>query len=127
MFIHETGGYDGSEQSLFLLQAIPRELLKPGSRLAVSKMGTWFGGTVDLSLSVGKDGRRIEATLRLHNQCASPTGMRLRLRSSDGSAISTVTVNGKPAHVELDGLVTLEQKRNGAYTIVAEVGHPAVH
>ena len=42
MFVREVGGYDGSEQGLFLLQAIPRSWLRPGQRLAVAEMGTYL-------------------------------------------------------------------------------------
>ena len=35
MFLGEFGGYDGSEQSLWLLQAIPRAWLRPGNRMTV--------------------------------------------------------------------------------------------
>ena len=58
MFLNEFGGYDGSEQSLWLLQAIPREWLRPGNRMTVKEMGTTFGGAVDLDGSSGR-GRKL--------------------------------------------------------------------
>ena len=50
MFVREEGGYDGSEQGLFLLQAIPRSWLRPGERLSVTDMGTFFGGKINLAV-----------------------------------------------------------------------------
>ena len=55
----EYGGWDGSQRELFLLQAIPRSWLKPGNRMAVKDMATYFGGTINLELEVADDGRSV--------------------------------------------------------------------
>ena len=122
MFIREAGGYDGSAQSLFLMQAIPREWLGPGAKLAVSRMGTWFGGTVDLSLAVTNDGRQVRVTARLRGLRAMPASIRLRLKAPAGAAILAVTANGKRARVQQGDLVLLAPKLNGVYRIVAQIG-----
>ena len=93
MFVNERGGYDGSQQSLWLLQAIPRCWLKPGSTLAVSRMGTHFGGHVDLAANVAKDGNSMEVQTSL-DLAVMPKEIRIRLRSGDGRALASATING---------------------------------
>ena len=100
MFLNEFGGYDGSEQSLWLLQAIPREWLRPGNRMSVERMGTLFGGTVDLAVQVAEDGNSLDRrcqTRQTGRQATKnphppplwrqpPVGLRHRQRPSGGGA-----------------------------------------
>jgi hypothetical protein len=119
MFVNEYGGYDGSEQSLFLFQAMPRSWLRPGDRLAVEKMGTWFGGTVDLVMEVAKDGNSVTATADLR-LVQAPQAIRVRLRSADGRPLRSATVNGKPAQVLAGDVIALPNAAKGKYRILAE-------
>ncbi|MBM3474278.1 MAG: hypothetical protein FJX75_13495 [Armatimonadetes bacterium] len=116
MFVNETGGYDGSEQSLFLLQAIPREWLKPGAHLAARDMRTFFGGQVDLHVKVAKDGDevRVKAGLDL---AVAPKGITIRLRSGDGRPLREATVNGKAVEVLAGDTVRLPEGKSAEYVV----------
>ena len=121
MFVNERGGYDGSEQSLWLLQAIPRSWLRPGQRLAVREMGTRFGGRVDLDVEVAEDGDSVAVRAAL-NLKVRPTEVRLRVRSGDGRPLRTVTVNGADTPV-LDGdTIRLRNTLRGRYEVVGTFG-----
>lgn len=117
MFVNECGGYDGSEQSLWLLQAIPRSWLRPGCRLAVQEMGTCFGGQVDLEVEVAKDGNSVVVLVRLDLKIL-PQEIRLRLRSGDGRSLATATVNGKPVEIGTGDTFLLPPRARGQYRIV---------
>jgi hypothetical protein len=117
MFVNEYGGYDGSEQSLFLLQAIPREWLKPGARLAAHDMRTFFGGRADLEARVAQDGDSVTVRAALGLQVA-PAEVRIRLRSGDGRPLREATVNQKAAEVLADDTVRLPADTRGEYGIV---------
>ena len=80
MFVREVGGYDGSEQGLFLLQAIPRSWLRPGERLAVTEMGTYFGGKISLDVQVAEDGNSVTVDAKLMKLAVKPKNIRIRLR-----------------------------------------------
>jgi len=111
MFVNERGGYDGSQQSLWLLQAIPRSWLKPGSTLAVSRMGSHFGGHVDLSAHVAKDGNSVEVVANL-DLVVAPKEIRVRLRSGDGRSLASATINGASTPIlERDTLVLPTQTK----------------
>ncbi len=97
MFVNETGGYDGSDQSLFLLQAIPRSWLRPGSRLAIKDMGTWLGGKVDLEARVADDGTSIQVDVRLAGLKVAPKEVWMHLRSFDGRPLAAATTGGGEA------------------------------
>ncbi len=118
MFVNERGGYDGSQQSLWLLQAIPRCWLKPGSRLAVHQMGTHFGGHVDLATEMAKDGKslRVEAKLSL---AVLPTEIRMRLRSGNGRRLVSAKVNGRGTPVLERDTIALLKDVKGEYKIDA--------
>jgi hypothetical protein len=117
MFVHETGGYDGSEQSLWLLQAIPRSWLRPGNRLSVSDMGTWLGGQIDLSVEVAPDGNSVAATARLSKLAVRPKDMRMRLRSGDGRALAAATVNGSDVPVQPGDTIALPILTDGTLRV----------
>lgn len=117
MFVNELGGYDGSEQSLWLLQAIPRCWLRPGNRLAVRDMGTFFGGKVDLELEVARDGNSVVVMVRLSLQ-VMPQEIRLRLRSGDGRPLASATINGKPVAAVAGDTFPLPLRPQARYRIV---------
>jgi hypothetical protein len=117
MFVNERGGYDGSQQSLWLLQAIPRSWLKPGSTLAVGHMGTHFGGQVDLNAHVANDGNSVEVTTQL-DLAVAPAEIRMRLRSGDGCPLASATINGVQTAVLEGDTMKLPDGLHGQYRIV---------
>jgi hypothetical protein len=117
MFVNELGGYDGSQQSLWLLQAIPRSWLKPGSRLSAKQMGTHFGGQVDLEVEAAKDGNSIAVSAK-QNLVVSPTEIRMRLRSGSGQPLVSASVNGQSTPVLEKDTIKLPMNVNGEYRIV---------
>ena len=120
MFVNERGGYDGSEQALWLCQALPRCWLQPGAHLSVRDMGTRFGGRADLDIRVAKDGAvTVSADLDLKVQ---PTEVRLRLRSGDGRPLRSATVNGEPAEVLAGDTILLPNTVVGQYKVVGRFG-----
>lgn len=116
MFVNERGGYDGSPQSLWLLQAMPRVWLKAGQKLGVSRMGTHLGGTVDVSLEVASDGNSCTAQARLA-LATLPAEIRMRLRSPDGRPLKSATVNGKAVDVLPDDTIRLPREKTGEYSV----------
>jgi hypothetical protein len=118
MFVNERGGYDGSQQSLWLLQAIPRSWLQPGSQLGVTQMGTHFGGHIDLEARVPSDGRSLKVTAKLNLRVA-PTEIRMRLRSGDGRRLRSARVNGKVTPALEKDTIRLPGEMQGQYEIVA--------
>jgi hypothetical protein len=119
MFINETGGWDGSQQDLFLLQAIPRSWLRPGDRLAVQDMRTYFGGKARLEVQVAPDSNSVRVDAE-YSLAVEPAGIRMRLRSGDGRALKSATVNDKAAAVEADDVIVLPREREGKYQIVGK-------
>jgi hypothetical protein len=117
MFVNERGGYDGSQQSLWLLQAIPRSWLKPGSNLAVAHMGTHFGGHVDLNARMAKDGNSIEVLANL-DLAVAPTEVRMRLRSGDNRALASATISGVPTPILERDTITLPRQIKGDFRII---------
>jgi hypothetical protein len=117
MFVNERGGYDGSQQSLWLLQAIPRSWLKPGSRLSIQQTGTHFGGLVDLEAEVAKDGNSILVSTDV-NLAVLPTEVRMRLRSGDGRPLASAQVNGRKIPVLEKDTITIPTETQGKYRIV---------
>jgi hypothetical protein len=117
MFVNERGGYDGSQQSLWLLQAIPRAWLKPASRLGVQEMGTHFGGKVSLQtlMSKGGDSVLVSAALDL---ATLPTEIRMRLRSGDGRPLRSAQINGVDTTVHEGDTIALPLHLQGKYRIV---------
>jgi hypothetical protein len=93
MLVNERGGYDGSQQSLWLLQAIPHSWLKPGGTLAVGHTGTHFGGHVDLSVRVAKDGNSVDVQAGF-DLAVAPKEIIMRLRSGDGRPLSSARIDG---------------------------------
>jgi hypothetical protein len=122
MFVNERGGYDGSEQSLWLLQALPREWLRPGNRLAVQDMGTWFGGKVDLDVKVADDGNSVAVMAKLRKLRVLPAEIRLRLRSGDGRPLAKAQVNGVPVEVLPGDTIRLPLRTDGTYRIIGRFG-----
>jgi hypothetical protein len=120
MFVGEFGGYDGSEQSLWLLQAMPREWLRPGNRMAVEKMGTLFGGTVDLALQVADDGNSVAVDAKVEKLAVKPKEIRIRLRSGDGRPLASATINDAPATVLPGDVVLLPVQTDAVYKIAGK-------
>jgi hypothetical protein len=120
MFVNEFGGYDGSEQSLWLLQAIPRSWLNPGDRLSVKEMATTFGGIVDLSVRVAGDGNSVIVKGELQKLAVKPKEIRVRLRSGDGRPLASATVNGQAVEVQSGDMILLPAMTDGAFEIVGK-------
>ena len=118
MFVNEMGGYDGSQQSLWLLQAIPRSWLKPGNSIGVEHMGTHFGGQVDVSARVSKDGHSMDVQAHL-DLAVAPKEIRVRLRSGDGRPLSSARVNGMRTTVLEGDMIQLPNGTKGSFRIVA--------
>jgi hypothetical protein len=117
MFVNERGGYDGSQQSLWLLQAVPRAWLQPGASLEVKRLGSHFGGRVDLSAQVAGDGNSIDVRAHL-DLAVRPRETRLRLRSGDGRRLAAATVNGASMPVLEDDTIQLPRQVRGDFAIV---------
>jgi len=118
MFVHERGGYDGSPQTLWLLQAIPRSWLQPGDRLAVRDMGTHFGGRVNLEVEVAADGGTVRVHAQWRDLAAKPSAIVMRLRSGDGRRLRSAAVNGKPAKVLAGDTIDLPVRSSSDLRIV---------
>jgi len=118
MFVNERGGYDGSQQSLWLMQAIPCSWLKPGSQLGVKEMGTHFGGQVSLDARVARDGKSITVAASL-NLALAPSETRMRLRSGDGGPLASVEVNGVRTEILDKDIIRLPAETKGEYRIIA--------
>lgn len=120
MFVNERGGYDGSAQQLFLLQAIPREWLRPGNAMSVRGMGTWFGGKVDLTLEVSKDGNSVAAAVQFGHLAVTPKEIRMRLRSGDGRPLRQALVEGAAVPVDGDDSFALPLKASGTIRVTGK-------
>ncbi|MCC6445407.1 MAG: hypothetical protein IT210_18345 [Armatimonadetes bacterium] len=118
LFVRERGGYDGSEQELWLLQAIPRSWLRPGSRLGVRDTGTYFGGRISLSLKADEAGKSISAEVRLKKLSVCPKAVLIRLRSGDGRPLRSAEVNGSSGGTLPGDLIRLPAVRNGVFKII---------
>ena len=117
MFVNERDGYDGSQQSLWLLQAIPRSWLRPGNSLAVGRMGTHFGGQVDLAAQVAQDGRSLEVAAKL-DLAGEPAEIRMRLRSGDGRPLVSATINGASVPILERDTIRLPARIKGESRVV---------
>jgi len=115
MFVNERGGYDGSGQSLWLLQAIPRCWLRPGDRLSVKRIRSRFGGPVDLELAVADDGG-VEVSASFDFEVL-PAEIRMRLRSGSGRRFASATINGESVAVADDDTIQLPRQKKGNYII----------
>ncbi len=116
MFVNERGGYDGSAQSLWLLQAIPRSWLFPGAHLSVSKMATWFGGSISLSLIAARDS--VTVTIDLPHFASPPAEIVMRLRSPDARPLRSATLDGKPLPLGPTDTVRLPTTLSGRHVVV---------
>jgi hypothetical protein len=121
MFVNERGGYDGSQQSLWLLQAIPRNWLEPGNVLSAKDLRTHFGGSADIELKVGKDGNSVSVSLK-HDLAVAPTEIRIRLRSGDDQRLTSARINKEDVVVRSDNTVQLPAKTKGTYRIIGRFG-----
>ena len=120
MFVNERGGYDGSEQSLFLLQAIPQSWLKPGDRLSLKQMPTCFGGKINLDVAVARDGNSVRVVVEMTGLAVKPAEVRMRLRSGDGRPLTSAEINRVKAEV-LDGdVIRLPVSTAGKYEITGK-------
>jgi hypothetical protein len=126
MFVHEHGGWDGSQQALWLLQAIPRSWLKPGDHLAVRDMGTHFGGRVHLEMEVSADGRVIGIDARWQDLAVLPSRIVMRVRTGHGNRPGGVEINGTRTPLLAGDLIELPAKAEGHHRIVVRSeGDPA--
>ncbi len=112
------GGCGASEQAPRVCQAIPRCWFRPGNRLAVEDMGTFFGGRIDLALEVARDGSSISARVSWRHMAARPAAVRLRLRSGDARPLRSVQVDGAPVAVGPDGAIELAWARNASFRVL---------
>jgi hypothetical protein len=117
MFVNEFGGYDGTQQSLWLLQASPREWLRPGNRMAVERMGTTFGGTVNVHVQVAADGNSATADVKIEHLAVAPKEIRIRLRSGDGRPLKTATIDGKAVTVLPGDVVNVPVETDAAWRV----------
>lgn len=118
MFVNEREGYDGGEQSLWLLQAIPRCWLRPGMTLGVMRMGTTFGGQVQLSAETAADGDSLSVRVSLRGLRVKPKEVVLRLRSGDGRPLRSAELDGKPLPVRADDTVLLPTTLSGEFEVI---------
>ena len=118
MFINEFGGYDGGQQSLWLLQAIPRAWLKPGSRISVVGMGVAFGGNIDLEIRTANDGDSVAVDVNLNKLAIRPGEIRLRLRSGDGRVLASAKMDGKNVAVQPGDLIVLPAATSAEHHVV---------
>jgi hypothetical protein len=116
MFVNERGGYDGSQQSLWLLQAIPRSWLKPGDHLSAKDMRTYFGGHVDLEVDVAQDGNSVVVSAKI-DITVPPTEIRIILRSGDGRPLVSAEINGASTPVIDCDTIKLPTQIKGEYRI----------
>lgn len=117
MFVNERGGYDGSQQSLWLLQAIPSSWMRAGVPISAKHVGTHFGGDVSVEHALGASGNSVTAHIHL-SLAVAPSEIRVRLRSGNGRPLKSAEVNGASAAV-LDGdTIRLPQNLKGEYRIV---------
>jgi len=116
MFANERDGYDGSQQSLWLLQAIPRSWLTPGARLAIRETGTSFGGAASVEAEMARDGNSVSATIRL-KLAVVPSEIRLRLRSANGRKLRAALVNGAKVPVIGKDELILPRRPTGEYSV----------
>jgi hypothetical protein len=123
MFVNERGGFDGSQQSLWLLQAIPRSWLKPGGHLSVKRMGTYFGGHVDLEACFAQDRNSIAVSVAFELG-VSPAEIRLRLRSDDGRPLHSAQVNGSWTPVLEGDTICLPNQASGKYEVIGYFDGP---
>lgn len=121
MFVNERGGYDGSQQSLWLLQAIPRSWMKPGERIGVSKVGTHFGGKASVALEVSRDGKSASADVEL-DLAVRPAEIRMRLRSPDGRPLRSATIDGAPTEVLEGDTIRLPLGKAGRSVVTGNWG-----
>lgn len=117
MFVNERDIFEKPEQSLWLLQAIPRSWLRPGDSMSVRDMGTQFGGKVNLDVNVADDGDTLTVHAVLSDLAVAPEEIRMRLRSGDGRPLKAATINGKSVPVSDDDTIELPKATSGDYRI----------
>lgn len=115
MFVNERGGYDGSRQSLWLLQAIPQSWLKPGCHSFVKRMPTYFGGHVDLDLTAEEDS--VSVQIDIDGLKVKPSEVRVRLRSRDGRPLIRAAVNGRSVPALEADTIRLPEDLSGSYHV----------
>ena len=88
MLIHET-----DEDTLLLLQAVPRAWLKPNNQIVVERAPTYYGPVTLRVQSLAATGE-IKATVDLSEQ-KRPAQLLVRFRHPDQKPLRAVRVNGK--------------------------------
>lgn len=116
MFVNERGGFDGSQQSLWLLQAIPRSWLNAGGQLSVKKMRTHFGGHVDLDFNLALDRNSMMVSVSL-DLAVAPTEIRMRLRSDDGRPLVAARIDGADTPVLEGDTIKLPDRPKKTYQV----------
>ncbi len=118
MFVGERGGYDGSRQDLWLLQAIPRCWLRPGMRSSVREMGTSFGGRIDLDVECAAGGDAVTVRASWRGLAVEPRTVKMRLRSGDGRPLASAEVDGKGVLVLPGDTIELPAATAGDFTVL---------
>lgn len=118
MFVNEIGGYDGSQQELFLLQAIPKEWLKAGEHLSAKDMRTYFGGKIDIDINIAENGMSLEVALEI-DVAVKPSRILVRLRSQHGGDLISAKVNKKQVQVIDSDIIELKQEKKSFFSIEA--------
>lgn len=117
MFVNERGGYNGEQESLWLLQAIPRSWLKPGYILSAKNMKTYFGGEVSLEVQIDEKDNSMIVNLELSDLAVKPEEIIIRLRSSDVKLLSSVKINGKKTKIFNNDIVKIPSVKKGKFKI----------
>lgn len=105
------------EDELELALGVPRAWMRDGQRVKVERAATLFG-QLDLEIVSHAASDRVNAFAKL-TQTRAPTVVRIRLRHPDGKPIRSATVNGDPAHVDMQRQVIELPKRAREWRIEA--------
>jgi hypothetical protein len=116
MLVHETRGPEGAPAGIELAYATPRAWLADRRRIAVHAAPTSFGA---VSYSIERHGSTVTAQVDLPR--VPPPVVRIRLRLPRGVRVAAARIDGRPAHVEADGTLTLP-RRGGTILVVASLG-----
>ena len=86
--------------------------------MAVHKMGTHFGGQIDLETEVATDGKSLRVDAKL-NLAVLPTEIRMRLRCGSGRRLESAEINGRKTAVLETDTIALPREVKGEYKIDA--------
>ncbi|GMV37535.1 MAG: hypothetical protein AMXMBFR61_20430 [Fimbriimonadales bacterium] len=86
--------------------------------LGVMRMGTTFGGQVQLSAETAADGDSLSVRVSLRGLRVKPKEVVLRLRSGDGRPLRSAELDGKPLPVRADDTVLLPTTLSGEFEVI---------